>query len=190
MSKGRKSRGQLSPEDRALWERVTSTTTPLHPHKPLPVAELPEEAAQEGLQKGKKPARTATSILTPSKPLKPPAPPPLAPMERKTRRKLVRGTHKVDSRIDLHGLTQHEAHDRLRGFLYHAQSRGHKLVLVITGKGGGGGYMDERGVLRRSVPQWLAMPDLRHIVLGYEEAHLAHGGSGALYVRLRRRKLP
>lgn len=189
-TKGRKSRGQLSPEDRALWERVTSTATPLHPHKPLPAPEDPEETVQKPAGNTRKAARTATLIPSPKKPLKPPAPPPLAPLERKTRRKLVRGTHQVDSRIDLHGLTQHEAHDRLRGFLYHAQSRGHKLVLVITGKGGGGGYMDERGVLRRSVPQWLAMPDLRHIVLGYEEAHLAHGGSGALYVRLRRRKTP
>jgi DNA-nicking Smr family endonuclease len=49
--------------------------------------------------------------------------------------------------------------------------------------------MDERGVLRRMVPQWLAMPDVRHlVVLGYEEAHTSHGGSGALYVRIRKKR--
>jgi DNA-nicking Smr family endonuclease len=44
----------------------------------------------------------------------------------------------------------------------------------------------ERGVLRRQVPLWLALPDLRSLVVGFEEAHVAHGGEGALYVRLRR----
>jgi len=44
----------------------------------------------------------------------------------------------------------------------------------------------KRGVLRRVVPQWLRMPDLRPLILGFEEAHHGHGGSGALYVRLRR----
>ena len=63
-------------------------------------------------------------------------------------------------------------------------------MLVITGKGSGDAraYMDERGVLRRMVPQWLSMPDLRSVVLGYEEAHANHGGGGALYVRIRKRR--
>jgi DNA-nicking Smr family endonuclease len=76
------------------------------------------------------------------------------------------------------------------GFSMKPRRAGHKVVLVITGKGGGPGYayMDERGILRRMVPQWLAMPDVRHLVVGYEEAHTTHGGSGALYVRIRRRR--
>ena len=119
-----------------------------------------------------------------------PAMPPLHQLEHSYRKKVVRGVKAIDARIDLHGLTQHQAHDRLRGFLYQAQARQHKLVLVITGKGGGSAraYMDERGVLRRMVPQWLSMPDLRTVVIGYEEAHASHGGAGALYVRIRRKR--
>ncbi len=110
----------------------------------------------------------------------------------------------IDGRIDLHGMTQHDAHLALRAFLVSAQMRGAKTVLVITGKGfresRGEPHLShanlhaahfgeqERGVLRRRVPQWLAEPGLRDIVLGFDEAHRSHGGGGALYVRLRRRR--
>jgi DNA-nicking Smr family endonuclease len=60
--------------------------------------------------------------------------------------------------------------------------------LVVTGKGGGKAEPDrgERGVLRRQVPLWLALPEFRHFIVGFAEAHVSHGGQGALYVRLRR----
>ena len=120
-----------------------------------------------------------------------PRPPALAPIDDRTRRRLVRGSIAVDERLDLHGLTQDAAHSALRRFLVTARDRGARIVLVITGKGKPGGSafeMHERGVLRRSVPHWLADPSLRDVVVGYEEAHLAHGGAGAVYVRLRRRR--
>jgi DNA-nicking Smr family endonuclease len=182
-------KGQLSPEDRALWAQVTKTLTPLSQDRT--VADDPDET-NDGSPDKKAPSRktkTATAIRAPRQPDKPPPPPPLHRLDNRYRRKLVRGVKSIDARIDLHGLTQHQAHERLRGFLFGAQAHGCKLVLVITGKGGSGqGFMDERGVLRRVVPQWLAMPDMRSIVLGYEEAHVTHGGSGALYVRIRRRR--
>jgi DNA-nicking Smr family endonuclease len=97
----------------------------------------------------------------------------------------------VDGRIDLHGMRQDRAFSALLGFLRQSQARGFRTVLVITGKGkesldfpAGKG----RGVLRQSVPAWLARPDLRDLVLGFEEAGRRHGGAGALYVRLRRRR--
>jgi DNA-nicking Smr family endonuclease len=124
-----------------------------------------------------------------SRPAKPSAPP-LAPIDRRLKRKLKRGRGEIDGAIDLHGLTQAEAHQALRGFLRHSQARGARLVIVVTGKGGPldepGSWPQERGVLRRVTPHWLREPDLRAIVLGFEEAGRAHGGSGALYVRLRR----
>jgi DNA-nicking Smr family endonuclease len=81
----------------------------------------------------------------------------------------------------------------LGAFLRRSQAEGAKLVLVITGKGAaasahGPGLSDERGVLRRMVPHWLRMADLRGVVMGFEEASLRHGGGGALYVRLRRHR--
>jgi DNA-nicking Smr family endonuclease len=65
-----------------------------------------------------------------------------------------------------------------------ARARDARLVLVITGKGGRGA--GERGVLKRQVPQWLSLPEFRTLVIGFEEAHITHGGEGALYVRVRR----
>jgi DNA-nicking Smr family endonuclease len=41
-------------------------------------------------------------------------------------------------------------------------------------------------VLKRQVPLWLALPEFRSLVVGFEDAHIGHGGQGALYVRLRR----
>jgi hypothetical protein len=94
--------------------------------------------------------------------------------------------------IDLHGLRQEQAHAALRSFLARAQSDGCQVVLVVTGKGGGGaqdgGLFEERGVLRRVVPHWLRLPDIRPLVVGFEEAAGHQGGAGALYVRIRRRR--
>ena len=183
-------KGTLSPEDRELWGKVAKTLTPLHPDRAMELkADLEKIVAAEPAEPAKRP-KTATAIKSPANAKAPPAPLPLHQLEHRYRRKLVRGVRAIDARIDLHGLTQHQAHDRLRGFLHQAQARSHKIVLVITGKGSGDAhaYMDERGVLRRMVPQWLSMPDMRSVVLGYEEAHANHGGAGALYVRIRKRR--
>ena len=115
---------------------------------------------------------------------------PLAPIERRLKRELARGRGAIDGALDLHGMNQVEAHQALRGFLRHSQARGARLVIVVTGKGGPldepASFGQERGVLRRLAPHWLREPDLRSVVLGFEEAGRAHGGSGALFVRLRR----
>jgi DNA-nicking Smr family endonuclease len=88
-------------------------------------------------------------------------------------------------------MTQREAHDALLRFLRSAQDRGVTLVLVITGKGKAGAESPgERGVLKRQVPQWLRLPAVRDLVVGFEPAHITHGGEGALYVRLRRAREP
>jgi DNA-nicking Smr family endonuclease len=110
-------------------------------------------------------------------------PPPLAPMERRAKSRVARGALAIDRRVDLHGLTQIAAERELDGFLRAAQDGGARIVLVITGKGKSG---EERGVLRRMVPMWLSAARWRHLVVGFEEAAPNHGGSGALYVRIRR----
>lgn len=92
----------------------------------------------------------------------------------------------IDARIDLHGMTQARAHRALLSFLQRAQGDGCRYVLVITGKGKMLTDGTERGVLRRMVPEWLALAEFRVLVTGYEEAALGHGGAGALYVRVRR----
>jgi DNA-nicking Smr family endonuclease len=124
--------------------------------------------------------------MVPKVAVEPAAPPPLAPLSRRERSHLSRGRKEIDARIDLHGMTQIRAHRVLQDFLRRAHADGLTFVLVITGKGKMTGAASERGVLRRQVPQWLALPEFRAMVVGFEEAHIGHGGEGALYVRIRR----
>ncbi|GAB1717758.1 MAG: hypothetical protein NTAFB05_28000 [Nitrobacter sp.] len=142
-------------------------------------------------------SREAASIAAPSasapKPAAPglakvgrtKAPPPVS-LTRRERSQLSRGRKDIDARIDLHGLTQARAHRALLHFLQKASGDGFTFVLVITGKGRATDTIAEPGVLRRRVPQWLALPEFRSLVAGFDEAHVGHGGEGALYVRLRR----
>ena len=83
-------------------------------------------------------------------------------------------------------MTQARAHRTLIAFLHRAHGDGATFVLVITGKGKASVLEGERGVLRRQVPLWLAIAGFARPVVGFEEAHIGHGGEGALYVRLRR----
>lgn len=142
-----------------------------------PPAQRPQDAAAPA-----PPARPPN----PTPELKKPALPPLLPLPRRERSRLSRGKAKIDARIDLHGLSQARAHRALLGFLKAAHGDGLTMVLVITGKGTAGGAEDGRGVLRRQVPHWLGLPELRAVVAGVAPAHLSHGGEGALYVRIRR----
>jgi DNA-nicking Smr family endonuclease len=150
--------------------------------KPAPPKPMPRTLAKRAALKPNPPPVPPAPVLAPA--------PPTAPgLERRVRLALRRGALQVDARIDLHGMYQAEAHGALIGFLMRARASGHTHVLVVTGKGGPT-YDDafsERGVLRRSVPHWLRAPELRTVVLGFEEAARHHGGAGALYVRLRRR---
>jgi len=171
----RRGRG-LTEEDIAVWAEVARSV------KRRPGAAAPLEPPSAPPRAEAAPALLAPRAAPPPRV----GPPPLAPIERKFKRDLARGRGGVDSRLDLHGLTQAEAHEALRAFLAGAQARGERLVIVVTGKGRASSWMDEPGVLRRLAPHWLRAPDLRAVVLGFEEAARHHGGAGALYVRLRR----
>jgi DNA-nicking Smr family endonuclease len=113
-------------------------------------------------------------------------------MDRKAHRKLTRGKLSPEARIDLHGMTLAAAHPALMRFIADAHARGLRLVLVITGKGKErdefGPIPTRTGVLKHQVPQWLTAGALRTLVLQVTEAHRTHGGAGAYYVYLRRRK--
>ena len=93
--------------------------------------------------------------------------------------RLRRGRVEPDARLDLHGLREAEAYRALQRFLIQARGEDARLVLVITGKG---------GVLRNNLPRWLAEDAFREIVAGVSSAHLRHGGTGAFYVALKRKK--
>ncbi len=192
----------------ALWREVTRSIVPLHGKRVLkaePVAEPVQTIAPPPAAKPKKAASKASAeslaqlaasklAVAPPVPVRATASPPLATIERKLIKQVSRGQYEIDAVLDLHGFRQHDAHERLRRFLHRAQADHARLVLVVTGKGATpttrlqDGEPHAKGILRRSVPEWLRMPDLRSVVMGFEEAAPHQGGSGALYVRLRRRK--
>ncbi|ANV98802.1 Smr/MutS family protein [Bradyrhizobium icense] len=179
----RRKRG-LSEEERALWESVAKQVKPLRKrHR----ASKPSVVSMEDQPKAEPKTAASPRRVTPARMVAPskPEPPPLAPIGRRERSHLSRGRKEIDARLDLHGMTQTRAHRALFGFLQRAHRDGLTFVLVITGKGKAGAE-SERGVLRRQVPQWLGLPEFRSLVVGFEEAHVGHGGEGALYVRVRR----
>jgi len=176
-------RRKLTEEERVLWGRITRSVAPLR-RRPV-LAEPVDGAATTGKPKPKAPANahgaTRAGIAAP-KPV-----PRLEPLDRRLKQRLARGIVEIDARIDLHGRTQSEAYAALLRFLRNAQANGAKFVLVITGKGARvREEWSERGVLKRQVPLWLKLPEFRAFVIGFEDAHVGHGGEGALYVRLRR----
>jgi DNA-nicking Smr family endonuclease len=180
-------RRQPTGEELELWEKVTETVAPLERPRPKsPPKAKPSPAGHSPPSKLTKAAKPKPASLPPKLQPKPPAPPALNPFDRRTLSRIGRGTVAIDARIDLHGMTQEAAEARLVRFLADAQARQAKLVLVITGKGKPGTAGEERGVLRRVVPHWLSSPKLRPMVVGFDAAGPSHGGSGALYVRIRR----
>ena len=179
-------RRQVSDEEQALWQAITRSVVPLKRRR-KPAA--PPKVAAELKQKLPSRLPSASSphaVAVVPKPTPKPTPktPALAPIDRRSKQKLARGTQAIDARIDLHGRTQDEAHVVLLRFLHRAQANGAKTVLVITGKGGRSD--SGRGVLKRQVPMWLALPEFRALVVGFGDAAIGHGGEGALYVRVRR----
>ena len=172
----------LTLEEQKLWGSVARQVTPL---TRAALAEHSANAADTHAPSSSHGANASGSL--PARDIQPrsyPLPPPLAPIDRKARQKLARGRDAIDARIDLHGRTQVQAHRALRKFLLDAQAAGNRYVLVITGKG----RDQEHGILRRQVPLWLEAPDLRGLVVGFDTAHTGHGGAGALYVRVRRKR--
>jgi DNA-nicking Smr family endonuclease len=183
-------RRALSEEERVLWESVANQVKPLRkrpraPKAQIAAVEAPSVAVKPAASPKSAPAARSAKVARPERP---PAPA-LAPLGRRERSQLSRGRKEIDARLDLHGMTQTRAHRALLSFLQHANSDGLRFVLIITGKGRTMGPESERGVLRRQVPEWLNLPEFRALVVGFEEAHIGHGGEGALYVRIRRSRV-
>lgn len=115
-------------------------------------------------------------------------------MDRKLHKTMMRGKLVPEARIDLHGMTVAQAHHALTGFIVATQARGLRLVLVITGKGRKktsdhiAPMPSRAGVLKHDVPHWLRSAPLAPLVLDLRESHHSHGGAGAYYVYLRKRR--
>jgi DNA-nicking Smr family endonuclease len=102
-----------------------------------------------------------------------------AGLDRRSAQRLKRGEMPIAARLDLHGMTQDEAHRALHRFIIHSAGAKRRNLLVITGKS---------GILHSAVPRWLDEPELRAVVLARAPAQPKDGGTGALYVLLRRQR--
>jgi DNA-nicking Smr family endonuclease len=176
---------RLSSDDQAVWDSVVRSIKPLRKRAPKVAAPPAEVTPAPPKAHPKKKTAAPVKAPVPVTPPKPAMPGPAA-LERRLKQKIARGSQTIDAKLDLHGHTQAEAHDALLRFLRRAQAKGCRVVLVITGKGGRGDGGAGGGVLKRQVPLWLALPDFRVLVIGYDQAAIPHGGEGALYVRLRK----
>lgn len=109
-----------------------------------------------------------------------------------TQDRLDRGLVAPDATLDLHGMTQTAAHRALGHFLRGARERGNRLIVVVTGKGNprapdaAAWTQSPHGVLKDMVPRWLAEPGMSQWIARVQQAHIRHGGGGALYVYLRK----
>jgi len=106
-------------------------------------------------------------------------------VDKRSAQRLKRGRMEIEGRLDLHGLRQDEAHRALEAFIAGAHSAGKRCVLVITGKGP---VSQGGGVLRTNVPRWLNEAPNRGRILSFTHATPQDGGTGALYVLLKRRR--
>lgn len=176
---------ELSGEEKALWKRVASN---VKPRRPAAAEDAPPPEDKPAAKPSPKPPKTVSQVRQgvsqSAQGVRAPAPrPPNPPADRSGEKRVRRGKLEIGGSLDLHGHTQDSGRAALFRFLYAAQARGDRTVIVVTGKGRAG-----EGVLKRALPGWLAAPELKPILAGYAPAHQSHGGAGAFYVFLKARR--
>lgn len=166
-------RRQTTDEERALFREQFAETRPLAPIRTV------EEVRSLITQKKRKADEDALP----------------GGVDGRTEERLRKGQIEPEARLDLHGYTENAAHDALLNFLRGAEQRGHRMIIVVTGKGAERDphapfdlELDRkpRGLLKTLVPRWLAEPAFARFVAAVRQAHRRHGGEGALYVYLRK----
>jgi DNA-nicking Smr family endonuclease len=176
-------RRRLTPEETELWRRVARQVTPLDEERARTVAP-PNAVVPPAADQGEAPTNAPAPATAAPPPARSQATAPAADhgtLDRRTAQRLRRGRIAIDAQFDLHGHTQHSAHDALLRFVERARAQGCRHVLVVTGRGG-----ERGGILKRTVPRWLTEPAFHRHVVAFHEAGPRHGGAGALYVVLRR----
>lgn len=171
---------RLAPEEEAVWSRVAATVRPLSGRprvKPAPLPPVAEPRASPPT-----PPKVSRQALA--------RPVDATTLDGGWDRRLRGGKLVPDRSLDLHGYGRDQAYDLLSRTVEHASLAGQRVLLVVTGKGARGddGGERPRGVIRASLPHWLETPALRPYVAALRGAHPRHGGSGAFYIILRRRR--
>jgi DNA-nicking Smr family endonuclease len=171
-------------QEKALWQAAMRDVAPLR-HRPAPTPQATVEPAKAGPAAKRPAAPPPAAKPVPAKPTIELSHGRIVGLDRRSAERLSAGRLPIDGRLDLHGLTQAEAAERLATFIAGAHSAGKRCLLVITGKGLA---RDGGGILREQVPRWLNQAPNRAHVLAFDYARPQHGGTGALYVLLKRRR--
>lgn len=193
---------RLSSDETALWRKVAETVTPLErrpranpireevpaPPQGAPATTQPPPVAQAP----RHPAPARVSVHPPAtRRAAPPRPGEQQALDGSWERKFARGTVDPDFSLDLHGATLDQAYMRLMRGLTQAKAMQARVMLVVTGKARPIEAADRgkaRGAIRAKMVDWLAASEHASDVAAIRGAHRRHGGPGALYIVLKRRR--
>lgn len=193
----------LSPEDRYVWEEYTRDMRVEDISEDDFEALLDQHEGHSDAEMGANEVATHDEAPQRDEPIlsnrKTPPPSKLKmsalsfEMDQRQFDRLRKGKISIEGRLDLHGMNQGEARAALIKFIIGSHALHHRCVLVITGKGKSKSTSDDwlkpsKGVLKENVPYWLSETPCKNIVLKYVHAIPKDGGSGALYIYLRRNK--
>lgn len=174
---------QLSEEDRNLWEELTGSINKISAPKK-------DSSAKPVVFKEIRPAIAPHTVYH-GDTLRELRHGDADNIDRRTAQRFKRGELRIERRLDLHGRKEDEAWEAVQNFIQDSFLHNCRCVLIITGKGihqeNGIDIFAERGVLKDRVPQWLNSSSLRPFILSFDYAQPKDGGSGALYILLRRR---
>lgn len=187
--------GDNNDQDADLWAYVTRDVDPIDREQPPDLQESYKTDKKQSLNKIEKkqdrPETKRTENVQPGRRETE------YTIDRRTDQRLRRGQLPIEGRIDLHGFNREQARQALTQFLMEACQDGKRCVLVITGKGLRSGLSErgsdsrliaEPGILKQSLPEWLREDPLSSVVLAFHKARSKHGGDGAFYVLLRRKR--
>ncbi|MEA3389739.1 Smr/MutS family protein [Sphingobium sp. CCH11-B1] len=176
-------RRRLSPDEQALWSALTRSVRPIRPGQRQPPSFPPDPPA---------PAFAAPAINPPARTPAAPAPrSPAAVLDSGWERRIRSGAISPDMSIDLHGHSLAAAHGRLNQAIAAALARDARVLLVVTGKPprtSPATGASRRGAIRAEIGHWLDVSPHADRIASVRIAHPRHGGDGALYLILRRKK--
>ncbi|AXB75621.1 Smr/MutS family protein [Novosphingobium sp. P6W] len=187
---------RLTAEETEIWAQVARTVKPLEKRRPASAVAIAEAT------------RTVAEAPPPPLPVrkvKGRVPPPLAPrpvppkpkaetqahLDGSWDKRITKGTLMPDFSLDLHGATLDQAYTRLMHGLTQARAMGARVVLIVTGKSRPVDAADRgtaRGAIRAKVSDWLSASDHASDIVAIRGAHRRHGGQGAIYVVLKKRR--
>jgi len=181
----------LNDEDKALWlATIGEDPNTAETYETENFAELLDQKQAEHINA---PVKKEIPPPAPDTPKPLPHKPHNEPLDKSIERKLKQGKIAPDAVIDLHGLNQTQAHAQLNRTLSNAYNTDKRVVLVITGKGKAQSKAEDwlqkgQGILKQKLPQWVKVAPLKDIVIDAVSCHAKHGGSGAYYVIIKKKK--